>query len=316
VKELRDQIGHQARLRLLYLLTVADAIATGPAAWSTWKATLVSRLYSRVSLALDQSGDAPTDSTQVVHTRAEEIRAELKDDYPRIDEHLQGMPQAWLLSHSLSAQVEKSRLMMDFRPGDDLKLYPTSRSGSGVWELTVVARDRPGLFSKVSGSLALHGLNVVEAHAYTRRDGVALEVFRLEALGDEDHRFERVAEDIKKALSGRISLDMRLAEKRRNQPPRAGKGNGEPPKVVVDNNASDFYTVVEVHGPDQVGLLYTITRALSELELDIHLAKVSTYGDDVVDVFYVSDLEGRRITDPDYVLELNKTILHRVTGSV
>jgi [protein-PII] uridylyltransferase len=124
-------------------------------------------------------------------------------------------------------------------------------------------------------------------------------------------RWERVAADAQRALAGKISLDVRLAEKR-DAYARPSKGKREPTKVLVDNKVSDFYTVVEVHATDRIGLLYAITRALADMELDIHAAKVATYADDVVDVFYVRDVEGQKATDPEHMREIERTVLMRI----
>ena len=176
----------------------------------------------------------------------------------------------------------------------------------------MIARDRPGLFSRISGVLALHDLNVLNAEIFTRSDGVALEVFRLEALTEEPLRFERMAEDARRAIRGRISIGLRLAEKRNHL--LTGRVSGAPPRVVVDNEALEKFSVIEVHATDRIGLLYTITHAFAELEVDIQLAKVSTYGEDVVDVFYVSDFDGQKLTDPAYISELQALVAFSVSG--
>jgi [protein-PII] uridylyltransferase len=177
------------------------------------------------------------------------------------------------------------------------------------WELTVVARDKPGLFSKVSGALALNGLNILSAQIFTRQDRVALEIF---GVTGHEGKFDRLREDIVKALRGKISLDLRLAQKRSDYSGRMSRGKGAAPQVRIDNGSSDFYTVIEVHAPDRIGLLYAITRALTELELDIYLAKVATYAEDVVDVFYVRDLDGQKVTEPEHIREIERLILHRL----
>jgi [protein-PII] uridylyltransferase len=225
-----------------------------------------------------------------------------------VEAHIQAMPRAWLLSQPPDALVAQSALMLEAPPGD-LRMDARQSEG-GTWEVRFVAPDRPGLLSKVSGALALHGLNVVAADLYTRDDGVALQSFRVEPIDEDEERFRKGVADIRKALRGRIALDVRLAEKRRQYPaPSAGL---PAPRVVVDNRSSDFYTVIEVHAADAIGLLFTITRALSDLELDIHMAKVATYGREVVDAFYVWDLDRQKVTDPDHVGEIERTILHRL----
>lgn len=313
VIELAERAADEKRLRLLFLLSVADGLATGPSAWSKWKATLVSRLFSRAAHVIEEGTLVGSDISRAAHETQEAIRIALAGPPEHlVAEHLAGMPRAWLISAPVESLVAQSRLMLDPPVGDEVFLTAEPQSEAGIWEVTIVAGDRPGLFSKVAGTLALHGLSVLGAQIFTREDGIALEVFRVEAVGDEQRRFERVSDDAIKALKGRLSLDLRLADKRRDYAGKVPKGKQEPPQVVVDNKVSDFYTVIEVHATDRVGLLYTITKALSDLSCDIHLAKVSTYAEDVVDVFYVRDLEGQKITDPDHSREIERTILHRL----
>lgn len=315
IVELADKIGTHGRLRLLFLLTVADALATSPAGWTPWKSTLVSRLFTRVGHLMEGGDLAGEVAGATAQERVEELHRAL-EAYPgsQVDHHLQNMPRQWLLNQPLPVLVAQSELMIEPVGHDEVRLRAVPQSEAGIWEVTVVARDRPGLFSKLSGSLALHGLNVVGADIFTREDGVALDVFRVEALGDEERRFDKVADDARKAIRGRLSLDVHLAEKRKSYAARPPKGKREPPRVVVDSRSSDFYTIIEVHATDRIGLLYTITRVLSDLSLDIHLAKIATYAEDVVDVFYVRDLEGQKIDDPEHVSEIERTILYRLSA--
>lgn len=179
-------------------------------------------------------------------------------------------------------------------------------------QLTVVAPDRPGLFSRVAGVLALHGLAVLDA-AVTTLDGTALEVLRVESSFGPTIVWDKVLADLEKVLEGRLALQARLAERARVY---AGHGKRaplhEPPRVVVDNRASRDSTVVEVHAPDSVGILYRITRALAELDLDIVSAKVQTLGDRVVDAFYVRDATGGKIDDPSLLVEVERALLHEL----
>jgi [protein-PII] uridylyltransferase len=308
VVELAETVGSVSRLRLLYLLSVADGLATGSAAWTPWKATLVGDLFTRVFHLLDRGELVSQRASLLAKARSADIRAALSSFPPEdVEQHLAAMPRAWLLSQSTHALVMQSRVMLRVVPDRMPHLEAHLFAEPDVWEVMVVAPDRPGLFSKVSGVLALHGLNVLTAQIFTRSDGVALEVFRVTGTGE---RFDRVARDVAKALRGRISLDLRLDEKRQQYAGRVAKGARRAPRVTVDDGVSDFYTVIEVHATDRVGLLYAITRALADLELDVHLAKVGTYGEDVVDAFYVRDLEGQKVSDPEHVREIERTILH------
>lgn len=337
ILKLADEVGDQRRLRLLFLLSAADAMATSAAAWGQWKATLVSRLFARVSHALENPEFAGTEAGHLVAETIERLTSAIQGeltslrsqqdspDVPRelvrrlherytfsseeIHAHIEGMPRNWLLSHPDDVLIHHS-IMMLTRQGLGTRSSTLRDPSSGIITATYITQDRPGLFSKVAGCLAIHGLNVLGAEIYTREDGVALEVFRLEAVEQEEDRFHRVSQDIRKALDGKLALEPRLATKRRDYAGRTPKGKQEPPEVRIDNTAPDFATVLEVHATDRIGLLYTITKTLADLGLDITLAKVSTYAEDVVDVFYVQDLDGQKVTEDDHISEIRRAILH------
>ncbi len=181
-------------------------------------------------------------------------------------------------------------------------------------QLTVVAADRPGLFSRVTGVLALHGLGVLDA-AVTTLDGMALEEMRVESSLGPTISWDKVTADLEKVLEGRLALQARLAERARVYGGRGPKrAIQEPPRVLVDNDASRSSTVVEVHAPDSIGVLYRITRALADLDLDIVSAKVQTLGDRVVDAFYVRSASGGKLDDPALIVEVERALLHELAG--
>jgi [protein-PII] uridylyltransferase len=311
VADVAARVGTERRLQLLYLLTVVDGRATGPAAWTPWKATLVTRLHALLQQILRGEDGAENRAARVREAR-DEVRSALSDlPSGPVDRHLAAMAPAWLLSQPASVLAEQSRQMIAFGSGDDVRIHPSPLEG-GLWGLLVVALDRPGMFSRIAGVLALHDLSVLWAEAFARRDGVALVVFRLEALSDEPPSFELVAEDARKALSGRLSIGWRLAMRRNDL--SATRGSGFAPRVVVDNDASERFSVVEIHAGDRAGLLYAITRALADLELDIKLAKISTYGEDVIDVFYVADSRDRKVTDAGYISEIQASVGYAISG--
>ncbi len=204
----------------------------------------------------------------------------------------------------------------DFPNAEHLELL---RSGQQVLRgegdvLTVVAPDRPGLFSRVTGVLALHGLGVLDA-AVTTLDGVALEVLRVESSLGPTISWDKVVADLEKVLEGRLALQARLAERARVYGGRGPKGPVDgSPHVVIDNTVSRAATVVEVHAPDSIGVLYRITRALAELELDIVSAKVQTLGERVVDAFYVRGASGGKLDDPAVLVEVERALLHELSS--
>jgi [protein-PII] uridylyltransferase len=183
---------------------------------------------------------------------------------------------------------------------------------TGDHTLTVVDVDRLGLFSTVAGVLALSGLDVLAAAAYSDDEGRALCVFRVESKFEKDFSWDKVRHDLDRALAGRLAIRARLAERARaygrkrsmQARPWAPFDN----KILFDNTASASATVVEVRSHDAVGLLYRITAALAELGLDIRSAKVQTLGDHVVDAFYLRDARGEKVTDPSHLEEIERAL--------
>lgn len=177
--------------------------------------------------------------------------------------------------------------------------------------LVVVSPDRPGLFSRVAGVLSLSGLTVLEAAAHSDDNGMALEQFRVRSNFGDEVPWERVTRDLERALDGRLALEARLAERSSTyRRPRRLPGLVTHPEVIVDNDISHDATVIEVRAPDGVGVLWRITRALHDLDLDIRSAKIQTIGTDAVDSFYVRDAEGRKVTDHEHLSEIERALLH------
>jgi [protein-PII] uridylyltransferase len=263
-----DEVGSVGTLRLLGALTEADSLATGPAAWGTWKAELVSDLVRRTTHVLT-GGDIDEVSTGT---------------FPTPEQHL------------LLDAGEPRLIGVDDR-------------------LTVVWPDRPGLFSRVAGVLALHGLDVLDAHVHSSDDGTALEVFRVESPFSPVISWERVLADLDEALAGRLAIQARLAERVRTYAPLSSRHDvaPPPPTVAVDNDVSEGATVIEVRAPDAIGLLYRITRVIADLDLDVCSAKVQTLGRDVVDSFYLRDRAGQKIVDDRQLAELERAILFSLT---
>ena len=177
--------------------------------------------------------------------------------------------------------------------------------------LTVVVPDRPGVFARVAGTLALKAVAVRSADAVSA-DGMAASQFCVEpAAGRLD--WDDLVSSVRLALDGRLALSARMAQRSRSpRRPPAGTSLLSPPRVRIDNHASASSTVLEVHAPDRVGVLYSITTALGELDLDIRLAKVATLGHEVVDTFYVRTAAGAKVVDRDHLRELERAVLHGV----
>ena len=183
-------------------------------------------------------------------------------------------------------------------------------SGEGR-TLTVVAADRPGTFSKAAGVLALNGADVLDASAHSE-NGWTLSVFRVASAPDGDSDWTRITDQIRLALAGRLALSARLGDRSRTYRPVRLAAKPARPRMTVDNLTSATATVLEVTCPDGVGVLYRMTRAFAELDLNIVGAHVQTLGSDVVDAFYVRDVSGDKITDDDHLAEIELSVLRWV----
>jgi [protein-PII] uridylyltransferase len=262
IQSVADQVASITTLELLAALTEADSLATGPAAWSPWKAELVNQLVTRVAHVL-RGGDAA------------EVTGE---GFPELDV-LELMSRG-----DIVVQLDEPLLL-------------------------VVAPDRPGLFSRVAGALALKGLEVLAADAYSD-DGMAASRFRVSA-GDIEIDWDEVTADVRRAVDGRLAIEARLAARTSRRRQRGGVLEVEP-TVRFDNHASAAYTVLEVRCEDRLGVLYRITRAFADLDLDIRVAKITTLGHEAFDAFYVRSSSGAKLTDRDHLREIERAVLHQL----
>jgi [protein-PII] uridylyltransferase len=178
-------------------------------------------------------------------------------------------------------------------------------------ELTVLAPDHPWLLSIIAGACAMAGANIVDAQIYTTTDGRALDTISLsrefERDEDEERRANRVADSIEKALRGELRLPDVVAK--RAAPKGRIRAFKLEPTVTINNQWSHRYTMVEVTGLDRTGLLYELTTTLSKLNLNIASAHVATFGERVVDVFYVTDLMGAQITSPTRQAAIKRALI-------
>ena len=312
VLDVAARVGDPERLAALYLLTLADAAATGPHAWTPWRATLVRELVAKVQHVLER-GDMGTEAAARLERSASAIGAELASEDPdEVERFLSRMPRPYLLTTPADRAARHFHLIGPPVGAVDVRTLAEPGSRPGTHSLTVVARDRPGLLARIAGALALSGLSILTAQVFTTEDGVALDVFEVEGAFEghvDEERWRSFRSTLRRAMEGRLSLEYRVGEKRAYyRRPRVHV----PVKVMVDNEASDFFTVIEVGAPDRVGLLFDITRTLSDLELDVHLAKVATYGERVIDAFYVRDVLGRKIEDDEHVREIERAIAARL----
>jgi [protein-PII] uridylyltransferase len=181
--------------------------------------------------------------------------------------------------------------------------------------VVVVAPDRPGLFCHLAGVLALQGLDVLAADVQSSNGSVAVDEFRVQPTHDNAPDWKRFQDNVVKVLDGRLALEARLADRARTYNKRLTEGavSRFTPRVTLHNDASDDASVVEVRAENAVGVLYRITRAFYDLQLDIRHAKVATLGEEVIDSFYIVDQHGAKLDNDERIAELQRAVLFELS---
>jgi [protein-PII] uridylyltransferase len=295
------------RLRMLYLLTFADMRAVGPGVMTGWQAQILRELFSRTLVRLTGGqNEAPT---------REAVAARVLEAMPHEGSHRAVAAHLAMLSNRYLATTAPQRIACHLRLVESLdedaiatELFHHPDLGSS--ELVIAARDAQGLFSLIAGTLAAHGINILSAQIHTRADGIAIDTFQVnDPVGEpvtEEARWRRTLAALRRVVGGEESVEGLLA--RRAATRTVGEVVTGPPKISIDNEASDSHTVVEVKCPDRVGLLYAITRTLSALSLDIGSARIATEIDHAYDTFYIADRQGRRVEDPTAIARLREAL--------
>ncbi|MGH6735442.1 MAG: [protein-PII] uridylyltransferase [Methyloceanibacter sp.] len=299
IRDFAALVQSRERLKLLLVLTVADIRAVGPGVWTGWKGQLLRTLYFETEPLL---GGGHTTLTRTERaTRAQNALRERLTGWPAADlEHFidRHYPAYWLRT-DLDVVAEHARLVRDAEAqGRVVVTHISTDAFRGVTEITLLAPNHPRLLAMVAGACTGAGANIVDAQISTTRDGMALDTIHLERefdqAEDEERRARKIATNIERMLRGEARA-AELVQSKKKPKARLSAFTVEP-QVVIDNTLSDALTVIEINGLDRPGLLYDVTREISDLNLDIASAHIATFGEKAVDVFYVTDLTGKKIT--------------------
>jgi len=299
------------RLKLLLCLTAADIRAVGPKVWNGWKGGLLRELYSRAQELM--SGNVVVDARDVRIAKAQgdvrELLPEFSDeDFGAFTQR--GYPFYWL-SHDPAALARHARLMRQAdRNKDSLTVVNRVDTYRSVTEVIVYTADHPGLFSRIAGALSVAGTKIVDARIVTMTDGMALDTFWVQDPGggafERGDKLAKLAVLLENVLRGHLDPNVEL--KREAAYPSRMRVFTVAPRVLFDNKASAAHTVIEVNGRDRPALLFDLTRALTSLGVQIAGAKIATYGEKVVDVFFVKDVFGLKIDHETKLAEIRKTL--------
>ncbi|MFV2001612.1 MAG: [protein-PII] uridylyltransferase, partial [Paracoccaceae bacterium] len=292
VRDFAKAVKTRKRLDLLCVLTVCDIRGVGPGTWNNWKAMLLRELYAVTSDALDNGLEAVNSGAREAQARRalrealpewgnKELRHETGRHYRPYWQGLRTGEQ--VIFARLLQGIGESEIRIDLMPDED---HDATRACFAL-------ADHPGIFSRLAGALALVGANVVDARTYTSKDGYATAVFWVqdsEGAPYQASRLPRLRQMIKKILGGEVVA--RDALKSRDRIKKRERAFRVPTSITFDNDGSEIYTIIEVDTRDRPGLLYDLTRALAAANIYIASAVIATYGEQVVDTFYVKDMFG------------------------
>lgn len=322
------EIGTLPRLDMLYLLSVADSMATGPRAWNGWTQSLFAELYYKVRHLLEHGPlSEPDAAKRLAGARTEVLEACGDMDRDMVESALEAMPPRAFLALDTPTLAEHVRLVKELwsKVAEDRMRKPSTIGGKsvnivqaakgrakGTYKLTISALDRTGLFATMAGAIALHGMSILAADLFTWKDGTAVDVFTVTRPPDNlqhDEVWARISRSIGYALVDKLDIAARLDERRKSPLHKDRTGPRLAPIVTIDNLGSDFYTIIEVAATDRTGLLFDMARTLAAHRLSIHLAKITTIKGRAADIFHVRDENGQKLSDEERIQTVRQALL-------
>mmetsp|Transcript_23333 Transcript_23333/g.40578 ORF Transcript_23333/g.40578 Transcript_23333/m.40578 type:complete len:800 (+) Transcript_23333:3200-5599(+) len=312
VRDFAKAVQTVKRLDLLCVLTVCDIRGVGPTTWNNWKAVLIRALYRQTKRALEDGMEALNRDNRGAEAK-KALRAALSD-WPRKDlqvETARHYPPYWQGLH-VTAHVTIAKLLRDIGENEiAMDLHPDE--DRDATRACFVMPDHPGIFARLTGALALVGANVVDARSYTTKDGFVTDAFWIQdAEGNpyDPSRLPRLRKMIERTLAGEVVTQDAIRD--RDRVKKREKAFRVPTHITFDNEGSDIYTIIEVDTRDRPGLLHDLTSTLAGSNVYIANAVIATYGEQVVDTFYVKDMFGLKY----YAEGKQKTLEKRLRDAI
>jgi [protein-PII] uridylyltransferase len=317
-------VGSPDVLRALFVLTVADISAVGPGVWNDWKAELLTTLYDQSMVWLSGKSylfELPMRTQRVlaeVHRALSPSGQATTADQSLVKMRLDSFPAHYWLATTPLRIAADVRLIASRQP-DEIHIESVYEPETRTVDYRVITSESvcTGCFHKITGVLSAKRLEILSAQISTTTDGVIVDSYRTRDYDHDgdvpDFRREEIATAIHRVLRGELDVETMFANRARFAPNRTvGPVSNLPRKVLIDQQSSDRFTIVDIFAHDRPGLLYRIARTFFEQQVSVSLAKISTHFDQIVDVFYVSDRQGAKITDPVKLKELR----HALTAAI
>ncbi|HEX9911602.1 MAG TPA: HD domain-containing protein, partial [Desulfatiglandales bacterium] len=307
-------VGDLERLKLLFLLTVADSLATGPIASSDWKIMLLIELFFKVRRILQTGTLVSPDATRAVDENKAALSRSLVGAFSatEIADLMDQVSTRYFLNVPLEDMVEHFRMALGM---EDQKLSWTLKKvkHAPVTRVILCTRDRPGLFSKMVGVFTLHNIHVLSGNIFTLKNGLAFDLYDVTNPLDplrEEEMWSKMLHDARQAIEDQLPLDELISRKAEMSAFEEIHYTYHPvEKIRVDNEGSDFFTILEVGGGIRTGLLYELAKEIFSLGLDIRFAKVNSDKEKMTGVFYVRDASGQKIYEDSVLEKVRREIL-------
>lgn len=308
-KTFADVVQSPQRLALLMILTACDIRAVGPGTWTGWKGSLLRALYYATEPLLSGGHSQVSQSDRVHEARRALAEALVKWAPADVEAYTARHYDHYWLRAEPELQIEHARMIRHADEADQPFAGSIRvKAFEGITEVSFYTPDHPRLLSLIAGACTMQDASIIGAQIFSTRDGRAIDTFRLRRsfTSDEDEkvRATRIIDTVKQLLQGKRTVMIDLGKESRHN--KRLKPFALPAQVSVSNAISEKFTVIEVSGLDRIGLLYALTRQISDLSLTIGSAHIGTYGEKAVDVFYVTDLTGQKI----HVKQRQRKIYH------
>ncbi|MHB8174592.1 MAG: [protein-PII] uridylyltransferase, partial [Nitrospirota bacterium] len=310
-------VGSPELLDMLYVLTYADISAVGPEMFNDWKMMLLKELHESAAAFLgDEVSSLAFEKDRFAKLRQKIIEEAVSKGAGKPDDiskFLDNLPPNYVTTIPVETALRHFRLSRGIR-GSDI-ILDHRHDERGYTDLTVILHDVMGLLYLTAGGLASKGLNILSAQIFTGRNGIIIDTLQVTDCNKKPAHDEKLWEEVKQSLSGLLRGQARVENILPASPayPKKTALKDIPVRVEVDNEASDRFTVVEVFAPDRIGLLYDITKELYNQGCHISSAKVDTEVDQIVDVFYVTDIFRHKLEDPDRIAMLKGALKRAVS---
>ena len=305
------QVQSLERLRHLMILTAIDIRAVGPGTWNSWKGQLLGELYDNAHERL-RLGHMRHGREGRVAAKKASVAADLGDKAHLVEDYKKVFTDAYWIAEPEDI-IARNLVQYSAARGleEQLSIHCEFYEARGATLVSVIAADHPGLFYRIAGGIHLAGANIIDARIHTTRSGWAVDNFLVQdPHGDpfrEDSQLARIKQSIADALANKVELAPRLAK--RPLPISRSKAFDVQPRFIVDNKASNKFTVLEVNARDRPALLNRLARTLFEHRLIVHSAHITAYGERAADTFYVTDLMGEKITQTERLKDIEQALL-------